>query len=155
NPGVEEPGPNDLFTHGTIAKIIQTLKLPNGLMKILVDGVARAVIASFEPNKDFLKVKISLTQETDEMTQEIDALMRHVSSLFSEYVHLNHNVPSEAMVAFENIRDPRRKLYYVSANISQSVEAKQKILELATVKEQYFELIRLLSGELDVLKIEK
>ncbi|HLX11231.1 MAG TPA: endopeptidase La [Bacteroidota bacterium] len=154
-PETEEPTREDIFIEGTIAKIIQTLKLPNGLMKILVDGVAQAFITGFTPNTDFLEVDVERASTEDEMTQEIDALMRHVSGLFSEYVHLNRNLPSEVMVAFENIKDPRRKLYYVAANIVQAVPAKQRILQLTSLKEQYFELVRLLSGELDVLKIEK
>ncbi len=155
NANVEEPGSEDIYREGTVAKVIQTLKLPNGLMKILVDGTAQAVITSFIPNKQFLEAEISLVREVTEVTPELDALIRHVSTLFSEYIHLNRNVPSEVLVAFENIKDPIRKLFYVAANVTQTVEVKQKILQLMTIKEQYFELVRLLNSEIDVLKIEK
>jgi ATP-dependent Lon protease len=155
NADTDEPTKNDIYLEGTVAKIIQTLKLPNGLMKILVDGIAHGIITSFLPNQQFLEVEIELVKNEEPVTQEIDALMRHVSGLFSEYIHYNRNVPSEVLVAYENMRDPHRKLYYVAANITQSVEIKQKILQLTSLKEQYFELVRLLSGELDVLKIEK
>jgi ATP-dependent Lon protease len=155
NAETDEPTKNDIYSEGTVAKIIQTLKLPNGLMKILVDGIAHGIITSFLPTQQFLEVEIELVKNEEPVTQEIDALMRHVSGLFSEYIHYNRNVPSEVLVAYENMRDPHRKLYYVAANITQSVEIKQKILQLTSLKEQYFELVRLLSGELDVLKIEK
>jgi ATP-dependent Lon protease len=151
----DEPAKNDIYPEGTVAKIIQTLKLPNGLMKILVDGIAHGIIKSFLPTQQFIEVEIELVKNEEPVTQEIDALMRHVSGLFSEYIHYNRNVPSEVMVAYENMRDPYRKLYYVAANITQTVEIKQKILQLTSLKDQYFELVRLLSGELDVLKIEK
>ncbi|MFI5252907.1 MAG: endopeptidase La [Bacteroidota bacterium] len=155
NAETDEPTKDDIYSEGTVAKIIQTLKLPNGLMKILVDGIAHGIIKSFIPNKQFLEVEIELVKDEEPVTQEIDALMRHVSGLFSEYIHYNRNVPSEVLVAYENMRDPRRKLYYVAANITQTVDIKQKILQLTSMKEQYFELVRLLSAELDVLKIEK
>ena len=77
------------------------------------------------------------------------------SSLFAEYVHLNRNVPSEVLVAFENTRDPQRKLFYIASNILQTVDVKQKILQLTTMREQLHELIRILNSENDVLKIEK
>jgi len=89
------------------------------------------------------------------MDSELDALLRHTSSLFAEYVHLNRNVPSEVLVAFENTRDPQRKLFYIASNILQTVDVKQKILQLTTVREQLHELIRILNSENDVLKIEK
>ena len=133
---IDEPTKNDIYPEGTVAKIIQTLKLPNGLMKILVDGVAHAIITQFLPNQQFLEVEISVMKSEEPVTQEIDALMRHVSGLFSEYIHYNRNVPSEVLVAYENMRDPARKLYYVAANITQTVEIKQKILQLNSLKEQ-------------------
>lgn len=155
NPEVDEPTKDDVYLEGTIARIVQTLKLPNGLMKILVDGLAQATIIAFLPNRDFIEVDVEAASDNEPVTQEIDALMRHVSGLFSEYVHHNRNVPGEVMVAYENMRDPRRRLFYVAANITQSVEAKQRLLQFIGLREQYFELIRLLSGEVDVLKIEK
>ena len=152
---IEEPTNEDVYVEGTIGRIVQTLKLPNGLMKILVDGVAQAFITSFVPNPQFLEVDVTVISEPVEMTPEIDAFVRHVSSLFTDYVHLNRNVASEVMVAYENIKDPRRKLYYVAANMTQAVDVKQKILRLTTLREQYLELIRMLSSEINVLKIQK
>ena len=155
NASIEEPSLDDIYQDGTVAKIIQTMKLPNGLMKILVDGVVQAAVTSFIPNEQYLEAEISLVEEQVVITPELDALIRHVSGLFSEYIHLNRNVPSEVLVAFENVKDPLRKLFYVAANVTQSVEVKQKILQFKEIKEQYFELVRLLNAEIDVLKIEK
>jgi ATP-dependent Lon protease len=153
SPNTEEPAAADIYQEGTVAKIIQLLKLPNGLLKILVDGVAQAVIEKFVPNEKYLEAKIIIIKPTYDSTPESDALVRHMSSLFSEYVHLNRNLPSEVLIAFENLKEPVRKLFYVAANVSQTVDVKQKILQLTETKDQFFEVIRLLNAEIDILKI--
>jgi ATP-dependent Lon protease len=151
----EDPGMSDIHHNGTVAKIVQILKLPNGLMKILVDGLVQARISKVVPNERFLEADIALAGPAGTMDSELDALLRHTATLFAEYVHLNRNVPSEVLVAFENTKDPRRRMYYIASNILQGVEVKQKILELSTMREQLHELIRILNSENDVLKIEK
>jgi len=155
NSVTEEPGRDDIYHDGTIAKIVQILKLPNGLMKILVDGIMPASIRSFAANTKFLEAELAISIRTGEMDSELDALLRHTSSLFAEYVHLNRNVPSEVLVAYENTRDPQRKVYYIASNILQTVDVKQKLLEISGLREQLHELIRILNSENDVLKIEK
>jgi len=155
NSVTEEPGAEDIYHDGTIAKIIQILKLPNGLMKILVDGVVRAFITGMVPNDRFLEADVLLREERVQMDSELDALLRHTSSLFAEYVHLNRNVPSEVLVAFENTHEAHRKVFYIASNILQSVDVKQKVLGLGGIREQLHELIRILNSENDVLKIEK
>jgi len=153
--GTEEPGIDEIYHDGTIAKIVQILKLPNGLMKILVDGVVQASVKRWIPEVKHLEAELTITTVPAVMDSELDALLRHAASLFAEYVHLNRNVPSEVLVALENTRDPQRKLFYIASNILQSVEVKQGILRLSAVREQLHELIRILNAENDVLKIEK
>lgn len=153
SPTIEEPGENDIYREGTVAKIVQILKLPNGLLKILVDGISQAVIENFVPNNEFLEARIKLITPKYESTPEIDAFVRHISSLFAEYIHLNRHLPSEILLAYENIKDPFRKMYFVASNITQSVETKQKILQQFNIKDQSIELIRLLNSEIDILKI--
>jgi ATP-dependent Lon protease len=155
NSVTEEPGETDIYHDGTIAKIIQILKLPNGLMKILVDGIVQASIRSFVPNTKYLEADLTIAPGGGELDSELDALLRHTSSLFAEYVHLNRNVPSEVLVAFENTRDAQRRVFYIASNILQSVDVKQKVLELHGMRDQLHELIRILNSENDVLKIEK
>jgi ATP-dependent Lon protease len=155
NSVTEEPGADDIYHDGTVAKIIQILKLPNGLMKILVDGVVQASINAIVPNEHFLEGDIAVKRVQVQLDSELDALLRHTSSLFAEYVHLNRNVPSEVLVAFENTRDAQRKVFYIASNILQNVDVKQKVLELTGIREQLHELIRILNSENDVLKIEK
>lgn len=155
NSVIEDPGRDEVYHDGTVAKIIQILKLPNGLMKILVDGIVPATITQFHSNEHYLEAEVAIKQEAVAIDSEMDALLRHTSSLFAEYVHLNRNVPSEVLVAFENTKDLQRKIYYIASNILQSVDVKQKILQLSGTREQLHELIRILNSENDVLKIEK
>ncbi len=151
----EDPGRDDIFLFGTIAKIIQILKLPNGLMKILVDGVVQAAVRDFTQQEQFLEAELQIHDENVTLDSELDALLRHTATLFAEYVHLNRNVATEVLVAFENTKDPRRRVFYIASNILQNVEVKQGILQLTGIREQLHELIRILNSENDVLKIEK
>ncbi len=155
NSVTEEPGIEDIYHEGTIAKIIQILKLPNGLMKILVDGVVQASVKRFITNGKFLEAELLINFEHSTMDSELDALLRHTSSLFAEYVHLNRNIPSEVLLAFENTKDVQRKVFYIASNILQNVDVKQKVLQITRTREQLHELIRILNSENDVLKIEK
>jgi ATP-dependent Lon protease len=155
NSVTEDPGAEDIYHEGTISKIVQILKLPNGLMKILVDGVVQGTIGRFIPNEKYLEADLAIAAEPVTIDAELDALLRHTSSLFTEYVHLNRNIPSEVLVSFENIKEPQRRVFYIASNVLQTVDVKQKVLQLVTIREQLHELIRILNSENDVLKIEK
>ncbi len=155
NPAIDEPGENDIYHDGTVAKILQMLKLPNGLMKILVDGVAQASIVRFVPNTNFIEAEVQLHKIESVVGREIEALVRHVSSLFNEYVRLNRNLPPEVLIAYDGIKEPQRKLYYIASNITQSVEVKQKLLQTRSLRDQFYELSKILTTEVDILKIER
>ena len=86
NPSVDEPSEEDVYREGTVAKILQMLKLPNGLMKILVDGIAQANIKKFIQNPNFLEAEIVINRVDPPAGREIEALVRHVSTLFTEYI---------------------------------------------------------------------
>ncbi|HOV99023.1 MAG TPA: endopeptidase La [Bacteroidota bacterium] len=154
NAAVDDPTENDIYHEGTVAKIIQMLKLPNGLMKILVDGVAQATVKRFIQNPKFLEAEVSIVKVEVVVEREIEALVRHVSSLFTEYVRLNRNLPPEVVIAYDGIKEPQRKLYYIASNILQSVEVKQRILQIQSLRDQFYELAKILSTEVNILKIE-
>jgi ATP-dependent Lon protease len=155
NSSVDEPTEKDVYREGTVAKILQMLKLPNGLMKILVDGIAQANIKKFIPNANFLEAEIIVNRIDPPAGREIDALVRHTTSLFSEYVRLNRNIPPEVLLAYDGIKEPQRKMYYMASNIIHSVEIKQRILQTPTLRDQLSELSKILSSEVDILKIER
>jgi ATP-dependent Lon protease len=152
---IEDPKKDDIFLDGTIAKIVQILKLPNGLMKILVDGLLQGKITEFTNEKEFFEGRIEVIVPMVEHDHEMNALSRQMSQLFKDYVKISRHIPNEALSAFENIEEPDRKLFYVAANINQSIEVKQEILTKTSIKDQFYEVIKVLNSEIDILKIEK
>ena len=152
---IEDPKKDDIYIEGTVAKIVQILKLPNGLMKILIDGLLQGRIKSFTNNKDFFEAKIDVIVPGIENDHEMNAMSRQMTQLFKEYVKISRNIPNEAVSAFDNIEELDRKLFYVAANINQSIDVKQSILQKFDLKEQYYEVIKILNSEIDILKIEK
>ncbi|MCX6137592.1 MAG: endopeptidase La [Ignavibacteriales bacterium] len=155
DPTIDEPTQDDIFKEGVVARIVQILKLPNGMLKILVDGVMQATAVKYLPNEKFLQAEVALWSDSPKPSKELEAIVRHAANLFTEYVRTNRNIPPEVLSAFDNIHDPQRKLYYIAANITQNVETKQRILRIQTTREQYMEMIRILNGEISVLKIER
>lgn len=152
---IEEPTTDDIYLDGTIAKIIQILKLPNGLLKILVDGVIQGRIVKYIENVSFFEAEVETILPSKEDPREMSALMRQMSTLFKEYVKINRTIPSEALTAFENIEEADRKIFYIAANINQSIQTKQLILQKLTLHEQSYEIIHILNSEIDILKVEK
>jgi ATP-dependent Lon protease len=152
---IEDPTEKDLYPEGTVAKIVQILKLPNGLMKILVDGLFQARIVEFISNKNFFEGKVEIIITVPDTDHEMNAMIRQMTQLFKDYVKISRNVPKDTITAFDNIEEPDRKLFYAAANINQSIEVKQAILRKFTLKEQYLEVIKILNSEIDILRIEK
>ncbi len=152
---IEEPTEDDIYKEGTVAKIIQILKLPNGLMKILIDGVIQGKIIRFLENKDFYEVEVEIVVPKEDDQKEIGALIRQMTKKFKEYISANDSIPPETLAAYENINEPDRKVFYVAANINQSVAVRQQILQKFSLKEQLYEIIKILTSELDILKVEK
>jgi ATP-dependent Lon protease len=151
---VEDASPENLYTHGTVAKILQVIKLPNNLIKVLVDGLTQAKVVNFKQGA-FLEAEIEYIFPAIEESTELNALIRQATRLFSDYVTNNRGVAQESLMAYENIKEPDRKLYYIASTILVSIQRKQKLLELSTLKEQYFEMLDLLSSELEIFKVEK
>jgi len=154
-PNIEGPSKEDIFKEGTIAKIIQIQKLPNGLLKILVDGIIQGRIVEFTDRASFFEAEIEIILPEHEDVRELNALLRQMSNLFKEYVKINKSIPPEAINSFESISEPDRKLFYAAANINQNIEVKQKILQSFSLREQLYEIIKILTSEIEILRIEK
>jgi ATP-dependent Lon protease len=152
---VEDPGTQDLYWDGTIARITQIQKLPNGLMKILVEGIAQGTILSFLPNAEFFEAETRVVDVAVEQTPELDALAQRVTLLFASYAELHRDVPDDAAAALARLTEPKARMYFVASQIAQSVEVKQNILRQPTFRDQLYEIARVLSTELEVMKIEK
>jgi len=151
---VEDPGPDQLYTDGTVARIIQVIRLPNNLIKVLIDGIVQAKILNFKLH-DFIEAEIKYNFPGIKPSLELDALQRHTSKLFQDYLNSNRNIPQESMMAYENIKEYDRKLYYIASTITIPIAQKQRLLELDDLQSQFYELSSMLSSEIQILQVEK
>lgn len=154
DPKIDEPQAQNLFIHGTIARIIQVIKLPNNLIKVLVDGLVQAKVEKFIVN-DFLQAEVTHKFPEIKESVELNALIRQTTRLFQDYLNNNRSIAQESLLAYENIKEADRKLYYIASTISVPIETKQRILEITDLDKQYFEVINILSSELEILQVEK
>ncbi|MGE5480631.1 MAG: endopeptidase La [Chloroflexota bacterium] len=153
----EEVSFDDIYKYGSVARILQALRLPGDLLKVLVEGLFHAKIKKKIKNKDFLCADIELVKSAGKLDKDdksLEATMRHAGALFSEYVRENQSLPPELISAFENFESPQQKLYYAAANLKASVATKQRILEKADLNDQFFELATILKAEIELLKLE-
>ncbi len=152
---LEDPTRDELYKVGTVARILQVLKLPNGLLKVLVDGVAQAFVKRFYEEKKILHGEYSLNTQISKKNVGLEAYMKHAGQLFHEYVRNSRDIPLETIMSFENVEEPDRKFYYILANMDLSVSDKVEIFSLKTLEAQYEKLIRILTEEINILKIEQ
>ncbi|HAY34505.1 MAG TPA: endopeptidase La [Ignavibacteria bacterium] len=151
---IEEPTFENLNKTGTVAKIIQVLRLPNGLIKVLVDGLVTAKVKKYKSDK-YISAEVEVLYNPFKKDTELEALIRQATKLFTDYVNTNRSIPQETLVAFENIKEPDRKLYYIASTISADVSKKQKILEMSDIHKQFYEILYILGSEMEVLNVEK
>ena len=155
NVSLEDPGKEDLYKTGVVARILQVLKLPNGIMRVLVEGIVRAKIRRFLSVEDHFQARIEVLDEGEESSPKIKAKIRRVGILFKEYVRLNRHVPDEILLSIENVDHPQRFADFIAAHLQSSVETKQKILETISVDKELMELMRILESEMEILELEK
>ena len=152
---VDDPAPKDLYEVGTVATILQLLKLPDGTVKVLVEGGDRAKVESIEAGEYFV-AKVSLLGDGEPYDErEMDVLVRSVVSQFEQYVKLNRKVPPEILTSLAGIEQPGRLADTVAAHMSLKLDAKQRILEIQEVRSRLEHILALIEGEMDVLQIEK
>ena len=152
---VDDPGPQDLYRLGTVATILQLLKLPDGTVKVLVEGVERARIEKLVAGQYFAAEIASLKDQEQYDEREMDVLTRSVISQFEQYVKLNRKVAPEILTALAGIDEPGRLADNVAAHMSLKLDAKQRVLEIQDVRKRLEHILALLEGEMDVLQIEK
>jgi ATP-dependent Lon protease len=155
NSSVDEPKEEDLFGAGTVAKIVQMLRLPNGLMKILVEGESPGYVRRLSSANGYMEAEVEVISISVPSDKKMQALLRQCSDLFQEYIRMHRELPQEMLIAFDNIDDPVRRLYFIAASLISKSEVKQRILEIPDLKSQYLELIRILKEEIEVLKLEQ
>jgi ATP-dependent Lon protease len=152
---VDDPGAQDLYRLGTIATILQLLKLPDGTVKVLVEGVERAKIEKLHTGQYF-SAEVSTLKDLEQYDErEMDVLARSAVSQFEQYVKLNRKVPPEILTSLAGIDQPGRLADTVAAHMSLKLDAKQKVLEIQDVRKRLEHILALIEGEMDVLQIEK
>ena len=155
NPNSNDPTPKDIYETGTIANILQILKLTDGTIKVLVEGLQRGRIIKFSKSTDFYQVEIERVQENEQVTPELKALMRSVGSVFEQYVKLNQKIPLEAVSATTNIIEPHRYADTIAAYMVFQSNEKQALLETFNPGDRLVKLLSALKSEVEILKIEK
>lgn len=151
----DDPTPEDLHEIGTLATILQMLKLPDGTVKVLVEGISRARVVEYLESTDTFTVRFEAVKEDAADEHEVEALMRAVLSQFDQYVKLNKKIPPEILTSLANITDAGRLADTITAHLSLKLEEKQKILEMFNVTARLEHLLGLLEAELDILQVEK
>lgn len=151
---VEETTIDNLYKTGVIAKILQVIRLPNGLMKILVDAVVAAKVINYYKD-DFIYADLDIKFENNVPDAQLDLLTVRASKLFSDYVKLNPSLTKDTFSSYEVLKDYDRKLYFIASTLSVNIFDKQKVLDIESMYDKFFELITLLVAETQVLKIEK
>jgi ATP-dependent Lon protease len=153
---VDEPDIADMYEVGTLASILQLLKLPDGTVKVLVEGGSRAKIKTITSNNDFFSATIEALNDKFELDErEAEVLMRSATSLFDQYVKLNKKVPPEVLTSLSSIDDPGRLADTMAAHMSLQLDEKQNVLEMADVQDRLEHLMVLMEGENDILQMEK
>ena len=152
---LEEPTPEDLFDVGTIANIIQLLKLPDGTVKVLVEGQNRAKINSLEDGEKCFSAKITPIETTYGDEKELDVAKKAVLSEFENYLTLNKKIPADVLNALHRLGDADRLSDTMAAHLPVSVRHKQSVLELANVQDRLEYLLGMMESEADILQVEK
>ncbi len=156
NAKTNNPGVDDIYRVGTLGQILQLLRLPDGMVKVLVEGRQRYRIADFATQDPFFTAELEAVHETTSRSQsEIEAIVRSVNGSFESYVKLNKKVPPEMLVSVSAIDDPGRLADTVAAHLELKLEDKQALLEVADPGERLEEVFRYLQGEVEILEIEK
>jgi ATP-dependent Lon protease len=155
NAGQDDPGTDDIYRVGTVSSVLQLLKLPDGTVKVLVEGNARAEINSFIDNPKFFQAHANLLPEVDSDPRELEALARAVVSQFEQYVKLNKKVPPEVLVSLSQIDDPGKLADTVAAHLSLKISDKQELLETNSLVDRLERLYAFMESEISVLQVEK
>ena len=153
--GQDDPDENDLYQIGTIASVLQLLKLPDGTVKVLVEGGARARISSFVDNENFFEATVEIIEEDTETGADIEALARSVVSQFEQYVKLNKKVPPEVLVSVNQIEEPERLADTLASHLSVKISEKQELLETTSASERLERVFGMMDSEIGVLEVEK
>ena len=151
----DEPGEGDIYRIGSLANVLQLLKLPDGTVKVLVEGRSRAEITEFVSNEAFFEAKIEPLDEVQASDETTSALSRSLVERFERYVKLNKNVPEEALASIGEIEESSKLADTVAGHLGVKLSERQKLLEEPDVGKRMEKILALIQGEISVLQVEK
>jgi ATP-dependent Lon protease len=151
----DDPAPTDLYGVGTIGTILQLLKLPDGTVKVLVEGSERAEITEFTDNEDFFQAFAAIMPEPETDEKELAALSRSVVAQFEQYIKLNRKVPPEVLVSINQIDEPSKLADTIASHLALKIAEKQELLEAETIQARLEKIHGFMEGEIGVLQVEK
>jgi ATP-dependent Lon protease len=151
----DDPTTSDIYTVGTVSTVLQLLKLPDGTVKVLVEGGQRAKITRYLDNKDFFQAEAKLVGEEEVGSQELEALSRSVVNQFEQYIKLNKKIPPEALVSINQIDDSSKLADTVASHLALKISEKQELLETETIAERLERVYSFMESEIGVLQVEK
>jgi len=155
NPADDDPGEDALYRVGTIATVLQLLKLPDGTVKVLVEGEQRGAVERFMEVDGHLRAEVSLIDEVDAPERESEVFVRSLLSQFEQYVQLGKKVPAEVLSSLNSIDEPSRLVDTMAAHMALKIEQKQDILEIIDLSARVEHVLALLDAEIDLLQVEK
>tara|TARA_B110000438_G_scaffold269189_1_gene285363 strand:- start:1321 stop:3660 length:2340 start_codon:yes stop_codon:yes gene_type:complete len=152
---VDDPASDDIYDVGTISTVLQLLKLPDGTVKVLVEGGQRARITGYKENETFFEAYAEPFSNEEQEEQELEALSRSVVSEFEQYIKLNKKIPPEVLVSINQIEESSKLADTVASHLALKIADKQELLELVTVSERLEKIYGVMEGEISVLQVEK
>ena len=155
NAAQDDPSPEDIFVVGTISTVLQLLKLPDGTVKVLVEGGQRARIERFTNRQAFFEAEATILPDRAGERQELEALSRSVIGQFEQYIKLNKKIPPEVLVSINQIEDPSKLADTVASHLALKIVDKQELLEIETVAERLERIYSYMESEIGVLQVEK
>ncbi|MEN3339677.1 MAG: ATP-dependent Lon protease [Acidobacteriota bacterium] len=153
--GVDDPQPSDIFTMGCVANIVQSLKLPDGNIKVLVEGIERARAVEWKEDKGFYRVVVKVIAKHKESGVDAESTMSRVVSLFEQYVKLSNNLHYDAMIAAVRVDDPGKLADTIAAHLLVGVDEKQNLLEIISPVERLNRIAGILEAEVDKLQVDR
>ncbi|WP_237560784.1 endopeptidase La [Elioraea sp. Yellowstone] len=155
NAAQDDPGVDDIYHVGTVSTVLQLLKLPDGTVKVLVEGGKRARIAAFKETETFFEAFVEPVEEQAADARELEALARTVVGQFEQYIKLNKKIPPEVLVSINQIEDPSKLADTVASHLSLKIPEKQELLETASIAERLERVFAHMESEIGVLQVEK
>lgn len=151
----DDPGPDDIYSVGTVAEVKQVLKLPGGTIRILVEGLVRARVVQYLAEEPYFKVEVYQYSEDFTKTPEIEALMRNLVNQFEQYVKLSKRIPPETVVTVANLEEPGRLADTVASHLSLRLEDKQALLETVDIVERLEKTCAMVAREIEIVDLER